>query len=1008
MANDTIKVKFNIDPDGSGTSVLREKDQLIQEISQHFETLGQKLPLSQISQLGTLGVRALSQIKTEITGVNQALQQFSTGPVFDELVRVGGQTRSDRELVSALRAEFSALGVDLPVERFQQLGVTGARELRALFDQARLMRSELDSSSAALRGLNTLPQGGEQLLGRFDPTQVTSVVALRDELIKVGGELRSEDQLTKALQAEFSKLGVALPTSLLKEFGVAGRFELKQLLDQTRELTLQVDASSESLRKLGEVPPSKPGLGQAPLGGQFDVRSRSGLASDDFAASLAASRNGQSRPFVEENVASLSSQTHKTQDLAVANESLRGRFEAASKGSAQFGNQLKITEKALAAGADIGTSAYDKISRSIVGADKQGRVFSGTTYVGTQILRTFGVEGSRALEVVGRQFLDLGLTARDLFKSNIFKSTLAVAGGIAVGEITESITGAIRRISEFQRDVQENFVKTNRAGLTGSISEIKSDLGKLEDFQKSAQFFESQGDFSRADALRRRATAGRSSEEEIAKLQQEFSKSGSRNVGFFENFFSTGLAAQADIQKKFAELTKVQGGQASPEQVAKRIADAGAEVILFEKSLVGTGKKNIFDEANESLRRLSQSTDREVRSILRSQDPGGISKKLLEGLDPGKQSKELSDFLTGLSQKQGVVERKIETFVKDGQSGFRFADKVVERFLTPSEIKERIDLYQRGLEKNREFVNSLKQLEQDVSSEFGQENKTRKSIDQAQKSISSLRIQAEDDPLSKLIEQADKRTEEFFQRVEDFPRELQTRLQRAFRGANAGLTFRELFNLEFGEGSRDRGLEAEITRLRSGIGTNVAGITEQDRQRLLEGRIRDARESGDRDTLRTAQAGLTSREAELQEQIRQANTGRRFTQAAELENQLGAVQRETATTRLERQLRETELGVLRDRLGQTAIPTQQAFILDKILEATSKVGDLNEDQRDFRLKALQQRLSIGEAERHRVRIEIDNRAPGVTTSVEEELGPSGAAESVAIPGGIFDPLGGGR
>lgn len=885
---DTVKVKFQIDPDGAGTQALHEKDRLVQEIAQHFESLGQKLPLAQMRQLATFGVSALQQIRTEVLGMNQAFQQFNANKVLDELIKVGGQTKSERELVNSLRTEFLALGVDLPIGKFEELGITGSKELRVILDQARLLRSEVDANAEALRGL----------------------------------------------------------------------------------------------QRIQDTSPITPGRGQAPLGGQFDVRGTGRTGPTPVPANI------QDIAAAEAIAASVSSTTRRTQDLSIANESLRGRFEAAAR---------------------AGKDGYDSIGRAADKAAANGRVFSGTTYVGTQLLRSFGVEGSRAIEVVGRQFLDLGLTLEDLAKSKLFLATLGVAAGIAVGEITEAITGGIRRVSEFQRTAQENFVRVTRTGLTGTVAEVESDLKRLEEFQKSAQFFEARGDASRADALRRRAISGRGSEEEIAKAQVEFERSGGRNVGFFAGLFSLGQKAQEDVAQKFAALTRLQGGETSPEQLAKRIQDASKVALDFERSLIGTGKKNIFDEADDSLKRLLQTSNREVRSLLRAQDLSDVNKKSLAGFDPGQQSKELTDFITSLSQKQGVTERVVQAFSQNGQSGFRFADKVVERFLTPSEIKERIELYQKGLEKNKEFLGSLKQLEQDINSEFGAENKLRDSIEQARKSIESLKIQAEDDPLTKLITQAEERTREFLQRIKDFPRELQGELRSAFQASNSKLELRDLFNLELGQGTRDQKLLGDIARLQAGVGTNTAGITEEDRQRLAFGRLQDARILGDRGATRVAQAALISKQAELEEQIRQARSGRQFGRAAELENQLGALGRETVGSNLERQLRESELTALRDRLNQTTSLPQQVFILDKILEATSKVGDLSEEQRDFRLKALQQRLSIGEAERHRVLIEIKNTTDNVQTTVDQELGPnSGSAASNFSPvgGGSTSPFGG--
>lgn len=930
--NDTVKVKFDIDPSGAGTQALREKDRLVQEIAQHFVSLGQKMPTAQIRELAGLGVNALRQIKTEIGAVNRELDQFNSAKVLEELIRIGGETKSEQALVKSLRDEFTALGVDLPVGKFQEFGITGKTELKVILDQARLLRSEIETSSKALQNLKNL------------------------ERIPV------------------------------------------------------------------------PGRGQAPLGGQFNVRSRTGAAGDDFSDRIAAGDTGQSRKFAEENAAALSGQARSTQDLSRANESLRGRFEsAAASGKKVTGvvkdmnEQLKITEAALRQGAVIGTTEYDKIAKSIGSAANQGRVFSGTTYVGTQLLRTFGVEGSRALEVVGRQFLDLGLTFKDLLASGIFRATAVFAGFIAVGEITQNITGKIRALNEQLLLTQRIAAQRNNIGLGLDPSQIDADLQKLEKLRKDVLFLRSTGKSTQAERLEGETLGGRSSQSEINNLRIALSEAKRQSFtlfdlvkkaveasilqpGLFDTEFDKNVRAAQD------RLTKALGGQLGPLEVQSREAAARINFNLQELFKFRTGGgPNIFDEARKSLAELARSTGSQANVSAFISD---LVKQAEDGtLGFNEYTKSLSRFTEQL-QRTAAIQQEVTSIRATSRS-------IDEQRKNIDNLREVINGIRGGVDTGggNELVDrtlrSLTRLDLSRNDIFRPDVdrgiKQVEAFNEAQRDILTLRSELANNPLERLIAQADKRTSEFLNKVKSLPDEMRVRLTSAFSQLNTETRNLEVFKFDTTLRGTIQGLTGDLARLEARVGSNVAGIAEDDRRRQALGQLLDARSLGDTGALRVAQAALISRQAGLEEQIRQARSGRQFGRAAELETQLGALGREAVGASIERQLRESELTALRDRLGQANGLQQQVFILDRILEATSKVGDLNEEQRDFRLRALQQRLSIGEAERHRVLIEIKNSADNVQASIDQDLGPnSGSASSAfsSVGGGSSSPFGG--
>ncbi len=130
----------------------------------------------------------------------------------------------------------------------------------------------------------------------------------------------------------------------------------------------------------------------------------------------------------------------------------------------------------------------DGIAASTDKATAAQQRFHGASIVGTSILRSFGVEGSRALEVVGNQVLNLGVKLEDIFSNKLIRFTLAAAAGLAFKELADSVAEVNKQVAEFN-------TQSAQFGSRGGLETRASELQRLVQIQKALREQEAFGNF---------------------------------------------------------------------------------------------------------------------------------------------------------------------------------------------------------------------------------------------------------------------------------------------------------------------------------------------------------------------------------------------------------------------------------------------------------------------------------------------------------------------------------
>lgn len=226
----------------------------------------------------------------------------------------------------------------------------------------------------------------------------------------------------------------------------------------------------------------------------------------------------------------------------------------------------------------------------------------------------------------------------------------------------------------------------------------------------------------------------------------------------------------------------------------------------------------------------------------------------------------------------------------------------------------------------------------------------------AERQIAALERAVSNNPLEKLFSDASEQMRQFRNQFTLVAPDLVDR----FRKANDEILQLGIFKGDLSERINLRKLDADIRRLQAAPAPGEDPATRQLSQLLLDSRF-----------------------------------GRTGEQQAELDR----LSREQAARTLERDIRSAEIDALNRDLQGARGADAQRFVLDRLLDATSNIAELNSGERDLRLKALQQRLALGEAERHRVLIQIDNNATDVASVTQNQLGPEPSPD---FGNGFFD------
>jgi hypothetical protein len=268
----------------------------------------------------------------------------------------------------------------------------------------------------------------------------------------------------------------------------------------------------------------------------------------------------------------------------------------------------------------------------------------------------------------------------------------------------------------------------------------------------------------------------------------------------------------------------------------------------------------------------------------------------------------------------------------------------------------------------------------------------------------SASLSQTDNPIIKFIDEAQVRVDKF---GKDF-QVLGEKAVGSLRSMSDQLRDSNILKFDLSERLGLGKLKTEMQKLESfGLFNNQRQDDEAARVRLAEARLREAYDRGDVEGARLAQAALVSRETELREKEKTLYDQREYVKAAETQNERLAYTKTEDRRRFAEKAVDDELNILKSRLAiQGLSPDSQRLILDKIIDATGRVEDLNYQQREDRLKALQQRIALGEGEKHRVLIEIKNSSDLASARVEQILGdePTPQTGSTVAPsriGGAF-------
>jgi hypothetical protein len=623
----------------------------------------------------------------------------------------------------------------------------------------------------------------------------------------------------------------------------------------------------------------------------------------------------------------------------------------------------------------------------------------GVSLLTTSLLTRLGVPAAESISVLSNQFLEANLTLDRLLQSKTLGFAALTASVIASAQIIKGIVDDIRAGAELTLRTQQRAAAITFVGRQGGQSQVEQDLRKLEQAKKDIQFFLDRGDVRRATEISRTEFGGGVSEQELQRLQVKLEETIRKQRSAVGRFFLGGTS-EDDVRAAAEEFTKALGGQSGPNILDQKLQEARRTFSEMQLDLEGRGDEtNVFSRTFDSLRALARETGKlnELRAFVDSLR--NAAKQGALGFD--ELTNATRDFRRGLEavedqQKRLSVlnERLNEQFSQankllDAQSKFRQelaslnragADDPVERLRAADRAKRE--------QLTRDFSilgsGALKQLNEAADKSLAE------SIDKTTRDL-NLKFQSAlnqlgrgENPIIGFINEGQVRVNQF---EKDFAA-LGPKTVNALKDASDRLRDSEIFKFDLTDRLGVTKLQTELRKLESfNLFGNTRQIEEQERLNVVRARIREAQQNGDFAAQRQAQSELFGIGSGLRNQIQDALRAGEFVKAAELENRLGQFERSEAEFRFNQSARQDELTLLSQKSLLAKTPEELRFVLDKILDITGNLGELTSEERDTRFKALQQRLALGESERHRVLIKIQNDSSLATTRVEQILGP---------------------
>ncbi len=625
------------------------------------------------------------------------------------------------------------------------------------------------------------------------------------------------------------------------------------------------------------------------------------------------------------------SQPFTTKDQG--SESLLGRFDRAAK-------------------------AVSDTRKQTQGLEGDMKKLQGASLLTTSILTKLHIPGAEAISVIFRQFAEEGLTLKKLLDSPTFTFGIITAGVIGLAAAMRQGLGVLDEYANTLLRIEESAARVTLVGQRGGESQITSDLRTLEQAKKDFEFFIKRGDQDRAQSILRQAIGGGADEEEFRRANNELEKLFNERKKLRKNIFDDGLVTIApplgivnligkaytdifsDIDEKIKagqeRVQKALGGQQSPELFNAKLKENTQIFNDFQQQSVNEGRKdNIFEQARESLRGLAEQAGR------------------------GQDLNTLIDRLLSLSRSGSLL---------------------------PSDAETQINNFKKSLEGVVETERRAKEVFQDVLKQTREINHVWAEQDKLRKSLQSLDKRVETNPLIKQIKDAKDEFKEFQLNIRKFGDDGVNQIGRV-KEALGELVASEVFKFDLSERLGVNKLKTEIDKLTSfNLFPNTRQIQDEDRDRLIIARIREAREKGDFEAERLAKADFVGRATGFDVRQQVSRERGEFVKEAEIQNERLAFDRAERVRFFSRNALDEEFGILENRLKIAKTPDEQRLVLDRILEASSNISELTSSQRDFRIRALQQRLSAGEAERHRVLIEIKNSSEFAKTRVNQILG----------------------
>lgn len=402
------------------------------------------------------------------------------------------------------------------------------------------------------------------------PPQNTARIQFVIDNAVAKAQLVEFDNLMKGIVETVKRLGGALTPDQLK--GLADNSTLTQLRALNSELLATERNARAAITQIRT-------LGQAPLGGSFNVGSRTGLVGDDLSARIArqlqqgGGAGAQSRAFANEAAAALSSAARFEQSTNIATRSLQARFNAAAQ--AVDGTKKKLDE-----------------------ATVSGKKLEGVSLLVTAAFTKLGIPGAEAISVLSRQFLEQGLTIKGLFESPTFRLGVSVAGAIAFGSALTHVLGTARQTAFELENIQRLSSFRTSVGQGGGSSQLEQDLRRLEQAKKDIEFFLGAGgtNTGRVSDILRETLGGGAGRDQITRLQSEIEFVQRQRQGLTGKLAGLiGFGPSSDDLKQLQlQLRQARGGIVAPEELIQRSREAAAEFNKIELFRRANGQDNVF------------------------------------------------------------------------------------------------------------------------------------------------------------------------------------------------------------------------------------------------------------------------------------------------------------------------------------------------------------------------------------------------------------------------------